>query len=171
MDRLDAREHIEGRSVFGIDVTLPDILYAAVLQAPVYGGEVIKYNKSAIAGKDITAIVPVSHGIAVVAKSWWEAKSALDSLDVHFSVPAGMENLSSDEISREMSDAIKAPGIQEQREGKPVAAMDSSQIKVNDSFETPFYDHAAMEPMNCTAHVTKDKCEIWAPTQCAGQCS
>ncbi len=165
--RLDSREHIEGKPVFGIDVVVPGMLHAAVVQSPVIGGEVLNLDQVQASSRGVTAILPISHGVAVVAESWWEATKTAEALEIQFSIPAGRENLSSESISRHMAGAMRERGRRCRRRGNPETVLASAQTRASASFETPFYDHAALEPMNCTAHVSATRCEIWVPTQWA----
>lgn len=165
IDRLNIRDQVEGSTIFGIDVALPEMMYAAVRQSPVFGGEVTNLDNLGLEGTKAERIVSIPNGIAVVGKSWWEAKRAIDSLDVKFSIPSEMENLNSGEISRQLADAMNETGMETQRKGEPAAELSRAGIKISSTFEVPFLDHAALEPINCTAHVTDDKCEIWVPTQ------
>jgi isoquinoline 1-oxidoreductase beta subunit len=169
LQRLDMPLHIEGRSTFGIDVVVPNMVYAAVLQSPVFGGEVSNLGYLSVDGTNAEAIVSIPNGVAVVAGSWWDAKRTLDSLDVQFTNPSGMEELSSEIISTRLAAGMDAPGLSGRSEGNAKSAMQDAAIKIDGVFEVPYLDHAALEPMNCTAHVTADSCEIWAPTQWAGR--
>ena len=167
IERLDAPAHLTGESTFGIDVTVPDMMYAAVLQSPVFGGEVSNHESLSVAGTGAEAIVPIPNGVAVVARSWWDAKRALDSLAVEFSYPAGAAEVNSQSIRARLVADLSKPGRRVRSVGNAESAMESADTMVHDTFEVPFLDHAALEPINCTAHVTADSCEVWAPTQWA----
>jgi isoquinoline 1-oxidoreductase subunit beta len=165
LHRLDSRAHIEGKSQFGIDCKLPEMLYAAVRQAPVGGGDVINFDKLSVNGTKLEAIVPVRHGVAAVAKSWWEAQRALDNLDIQFSRPEDMKNLNSKEFSHDLDKALLEPTIKGEYKGDALAAWQKAAKTVKSAFEVPFLDHAAIEPLSCTAYATETSCEIWVPTQ------
>jgi isoquinoline 1-oxidoreductase beta subunit len=167
LKRLDAPLHVEGKCRYGIDTTVPDMMYAAVRQSPVFGGEPANFRSLSIKGTKAKAIVPIPNGVAAIANSWWDAKNALESLDVRFKNPPEMEGLNSESISQKLASDSKGPGLQAQFEGRPFSAMDAAATKLNSTFEVPFLDHAALEPLNCTAHVTADNCKIWVPTQWA----
>ena len=167
LKRLDAPWHIEGKSKYGIDTTVPDMMYAAVRQSPVFGGEPADFRSLSINGTKAKAIVPIPHGVAAVADSWWDAKTALESLDIRFKNPPEMENLNSKSISDKLANDMKSPGLQAQLEGRPSPAMAAAATKLSSTFEVPFLDHAALEPLNCTAHVTAGSCQVWVPTQWA----
>jgi isoquinoline 1-oxidoreductase beta subunit len=163
--RLDSPDHIEGKSVFGIDVKVPKMLYAAVRQSPVFGGEVSNFDSLTTEGTNAEAIVQIPGGVAVVAKSYWEAERAAKSLEIEFDNPKDMEDLSSEDISQQLTQDLKKPGKQVNLVGDPVSAMETASIKVDATYEVPFLAHATMEPMTCTAKVTDKDCKIWVPTQ------
>jgi isoquinoline 1-oxidoreductase beta subunit len=163
--RLDTPDHIEGKSVFGTDVVVPDMLYAAVKQSPVFGGEVSNFDSLTVDGTNAEAIVQIPGGIAVVAKSSWEAQRVARSLEVEFDNPKEMEDLSSEDISQQLTQDLTTPGNQIRLVGDPVSALETAPIKVEATYEVPFLAHATMEPMTCTAEVTPTSCEIWVPTQ------
>jgi isoquinoline 1-oxidoreductase beta subunit len=165
LDRLDTPDHIEGRSVFGTDVKVPEMLYAAVRQSPVFGGQVAHFDPSIIEGTTAEAILEIPGGVAVVAKSYWEAEKVAQSLEIDFHIPEEMEALSSEDISQQLTQDLSTPGSQVRLIGDPIAAMESAPIKVEALYVVPFLAHAAMEPMTCTAKVTPESCEVWVPTQ------
>ena len=162
--RLDTPDHIEGKSIFGTDVVVPDMLYAAVRQSPVFVGEVSNFDSLTVGGSD-AEIVEIPGGIAVVAKSWWEAEKAAQSLELEFDNPEEMEDLSSENISQQLTQDLTKPGTEVSLVGDPESALETASIKVEVIYEVPFLAHAAMEPMACTAKVTPTNCEVWVPTQ------
>jgi isoquinoline 1-oxidoreductase beta subunit len=168
LPRLDTPDHLEGKSVFGIDVVVPDMLYAAVRQSPVFGGEVsTDIDSLRKAAKDTGAedVAAIPGGVAVVAKSWWEARKAAESLDIEFSDPEDMKDLSSDDISEQLSKYLMTRGERARHSGLPRLAMKMASVKVDATYEAPYSAHACMEPMTCTAMVTSESCEIWVSTQ------
>lgn len=167
LPRLDARAHLEGLPIFGTDVNVPNMMYAAVRQSPVFGGEVINFDSLDIEGTGAEAIVPIPNGLAVVAKSWWEAERIIDSLDVEFNHPPEMLNFSTEDIFEQLAEDIKKPGRSSKRIGKPHITYMQAPIKTSAAYEVPLLAHATMEPMTCTAYVTSESCQVWAPTQWA----
>jgi isoquinoline 1-oxidoreductase beta subunit len=163
--RLDTPDHIEGRSVFGTDVTVPEMLYAAVRQSPVFGGTLAYFDPSLIEGTAAEAIVEIPGGVAVVAKSYWEAESIARSLDLDFRNPEEMEARGSEDISQQLTQDLSTPGSTVRLIGHPIAAMEASPIQIETHYEVPLLAHATMEPMTCTAKVTPESCEVWVPTQ------
>jgi isoquinoline 1-oxidoreductase beta subunit len=165
LPRLDSPDHIEGKSVFGIDADVSGMLYAAVKQSPVFGGEVSNFSSLSVEGTGAEDIVEIPGGVAVIAKSYWEAEKVLKSLEIEFSTPEGMEELSSEDISEQLTQDLTKPGAQANLIGDPVSAMETASITLEATYEVPFLAHGTMEPMTCTAKVTSESCEIWVPTQ------
>jgi len=165
LPRLDSPDHIEGKSIFGIDVKLPDMVYAAVRQSPVFGGTVANFGSLTVEGTNAEAIVEIPGGVAVVARSWWEAEKVAKSLEIEFDNSEGMEGLNSEVISEQLTQNLTKAGTQVKLVGDPLSAMESASIKVISTYEVPFLAHATMEPMACTVQVSDTSCKIWVPTQ------
>ncbi|MCP4403904.1 MAG: xanthine dehydrogenase family protein molybdopterin-binding subunit [bacterium] len=163
--RLDTPSKLNGSAVFGIDVVVPNMLHAAVKACPVFGGEVTAMNEAAAkAVQGVKAVVSIPNGVAVVAESYWQAKKGLNALDVTFN-EGEHATLNSARISQIFHEALQEPGAVVHAEGDVEGTLSSAETTIDIEYEVPFLAHATMEPMNCTAHVTADSCEIWAPTQ------
>ncbi|MCP4391471.1 MAG: xanthine dehydrogenase family protein molybdopterin-binding subunit, partial [Gammaproteobacteria bacterium] len=163
--RLDTPSKLDGSAVFGIDMVVPNMLYAAVKACPVFGGEVADMNEAAAkAVRGVKAVVPIPNGVAVVAESYWQAKKGLDALEVTFN-EGEHAALNSKDISQMFHDGLQEPGAIVHEAGDTEGALASAATSIDVEYEVPFLAHVTMEPMNCTAHVTADNCEIWAPTQ------
>ena len=167
LPRIDSPDHIEGRSVFGTDVNVPEMLYAAVRQSPVFGGEVSNFDSLTVEGTGAEAVVEVPGGVAIVARSWWKAENVARSLDLDFHIPEEMEGLDSDDISQQLTDDLNKAGSQVRLVGNPVFAFETAPVQIESLYEVPFLAHATMEPMTCTVNVTPESCEVWVPTQSA----
>ena len=165
--RLDIPEKVDGRAVFGIDVKQPDMLVARVLRCPVFGGTVAAYDAGpATAIKGVHVVVPVSAGLAVVADSYWSASRGLRALSDSVTWDEGaLAGLTTAEISRRFKEKAEQPGAPARNDGDVDAALGSAATTFERVFEVPYLAHATMEPMNCTAHVQADRCDVWAPTQ------
>ena len=165
--RLDIPDKVDGRAVFGIDVKRPDMLVARVLRCPVFGGTVADYDADrARAIKGVHAVVPVSAGLAVVADTYWAASRGLTALSDRVTWDEGpLAGLTTAEISRRFKEKAESPGAPARDDGDVDAALDSAATTFERVFEVPYLAHATMEPMNCTAHVQADRCDVWAPTQ------
>ena len=165
--RLDIPEKVDGRAVFGIDVQRPDMLVARVLRCPVFGGTVASYDASrASAITGVRDVVPVSAGLAVVADNYWAASRGLQALADDVTWDEGpLAGLTTAEIRRRFKEKAESPGAPARDDGDADAALDSAATTLERVFEVPYLAHATMEPMNCTAHVQTNRCDVWAPTQ------
>ncbi|OFV94153.1 MAG: twin-arginine translocation pathway signal protein [Acidobacteria bacterium RIFCSPLOWO2_02_FULL_64_15] len=163
--RFDIPEKVDGSAVFGIDVTRPGLLVARVVRCPVFGGKVASFNAEkakAVAG--VRAVVPVSAGVAVVADNYWAATRGVQALTVTWN-EGPLARLSSAAISRQMASLADRPGAVARNDGDVGAMLTSGARTIERVFEVPFLAHACMEPMNCTADVRADGCDVWVPTQ------
>jgi isoquinoline 1-oxidoreductase beta subunit len=167
LKRLDTLDKLNGKQVFGTDLKLPGMLNAAIKACPVFGGKVASYDAAAVSSMPgVRAVVRVDdNAVAVVADTWWHAKSALDALPVTWDEGpnAGLTSASIDEMLEEGLTA------QETYVGNQVgdarAALKAAVKTVEATYGYPYQNHATMEPMNATARWTKDRCEVWCPTQ------
>jgi len=164
--RLDVRDKITAQPVYAIDVRLPNMLYAAIVQCPVYGGTLKSVDENSIAGlKSVRGVVRLPDAVAVVADSWWRAKRAADVLRVDWD-NRGNDTISSETISQQVFAALGAPKGQVGRaDGDVAAALPHAARTLTADYTIPFLAHATMEPQTCTAHVHSGGVEIWAPSQ------
>jgi isoquinoline 1-oxidoreductase subunit beta len=167
MKRLDTPPKLNGSLVYAIDVKLPGMQCAAIKACPVFGGKLVSFDAAKIAGMPgvVRAVRVNDSTVAVVANTWWRAKSALDALPIVWDEGPGASQ-SSATIAEHLKEGLTAPGAYAARhEGDAIKAIDGAPKKVEAVYSTPFLAHATMEPMNCTARVTADRAEIWVPTQ------
>ncbi len=163
--RVDTPEKVTGRGIYGIDVKVPGMLIATVQRCPVFGGKVASYDATkAKAVKGVRQVVQISSGVAVVADSYWAAKKGRDALKITWDEGPNAQ-LSSAEITRIYAETAKQSGPAARKEGDAAAALTAATKTMDAVYEVPFLAHATMEPMNCTAHVRKDNCEVWVGTQ------
>ncbi|HSB82222.1 MAG TPA: molybdopterin cofactor-binding domain-containing protein, partial [Candidatus Methylomirabilis sp.] len=164
--RFDTRDKVLGKPVFGIDVRLPAMLHAAIRQCPVFGGSLKSYDESAIKGrKGVRHVVPLKDAVAVVAETWWQAKQAVEAMSVTWDEGPNAK-VSSQDILSFLRGGLTAKDVEVARnDGDAQAALASASKVIEAEYFAPFLSHATMEPMNCTAHVTADRVEIWVPTQ------
>ena len=167
LKRLDTIEKLTGKLVYGIDVTLPGMLNAGIKDCPVFGGKVKNFDAEKVMGmKGVKKVVRVGEsGVAVIADTWWQAKTALDALPV-----AWDEGENAKVSSASIAEWLKAGLDAEQafvgnQNGDAKAALANAATKVEAVYSYPYQNHATMEPMNATALYTADKCEVWCPTQ------
>ena len=165
--RLDTPAKVNGSATFGVDVVVPGMVYATIRQCPVIGGKVKAFDASAAKGMPgVIDVVQVSDGVAVVANSWWRAKTALEKVEVTWDegAVAALSDASIIDATREALKTGKVLAI-----GKPtgdVAAAMASAAKVMEAeYITPMQSHAPLEPMNFTADVKGDKVHLIGPTQ------
>jgi len=164
--RLDTLDKVTGKPIFGIDVRVPDMLYAAIAQCPVFGGKPKSYDEAKIRDlKGVRQIVGLPNAVAVVADSWWQAKQAIASLPVTWDEGQNgkVSNAGIVELLRGGLAAPEAAVVR--KDGDFEAALSKATKRIEAEYSAPYLAHATMEPMNCTAHVTQDKVEVWAPTQ------
>ena len=164
--RLDIVEKVTGKPIYGIDVRVPNMLYAAIVQSPVFGGTPKSYDDSKISGrKGVHQIVRLPNAVAVVADTWWQAKTAADALPVTWDEGQNGK-VSSASIAEFLRGGLTAPEAAViRKDGDVDAALATAAKRVEAEYGAPFLSHATMEPQNCTAHVTPDKVEIWTSTQ------
>ena len=164
--RLDVFAKVTAEPVYAIDVQRPDMLYAAIVQCPIYQGTLKSVDESSIAAlSGVRGVVRMPDAVAVVAQSWWQAKRAADALKVSWD-DRGNTAVSSASIAAAVRDALDAPASQVGRaDGDAAAALARAPRRIMAEYAVPFLAHATMEPQTCTAHVKADGVEIWAPTQ------
>ena len=165
--RLDTAPKLNGSMKYSIDLKMPGMLCAAIKDCPVFGGKVKSIDEAKIAGRPgVKKVVRVGDtAVAVIADTWWRARTALEALPIEWDEGAGAKE-SSATIAARLKDGLDAQGAYVNRSNGDVAqALASAAKKVEAVYSTPFLAHATMEPMNCTARFTPDKAEIWVPTQ------
>jgi isoquinoline 1-oxidoreductase beta subunit len=164
--RLDVRNKVEGKPIYGIDVRVPGMLYAAIVQCPVFQGRVHSVDGAmAMAMKGVRRVVTLPDAVAVVADGWWQANLATEALSIVWD-EGGNRQASSDAIADLLRADLGAANARlERREGDVEAAMKGAVVRITADYAVPYLAHAPMEPQNCTAHVANGRVEVWAPTQ------
>jgi isoquinoline 1-oxidoreductase beta subunit len=163
--RLDTPLKVNGTAEYGIDVRLPDMLYAALAQPPTLGGKALSVNDAATkAMPGIKAVVQTSSGIAVVATSWWEARKGRDTLSIKWDDGPNAA-LNDGVILSGLQHASTGAGQVARKDGDADAAIKSAAKTVKAEYQLPLLAHATLEPQNCTADVRADGCDIYVPTQ------
>src|SRR5580704_7640066 len=167
MKRLDTADKLNGSKVFAIDLKLPGMLCAAIKACPVFGGTVKSYDAAKVAKMPgVRGVVKVKdNAVAVVADTWWRAKTALDALPIEWDEGEGAK-ASNATIAAHLVDGFSAVTDNGSRaNGDAVKAIAEAPKKVEAVYTTPFLAHATMEPMNCTARISANKAEAWVPSQ------
>ncbi|HMH88562.1 MAG TPA: molybdopterin cofactor-binding domain-containing protein, partial [Steroidobacteraceae bacterium] len=167
LKRLDTPDKVVGKTVYGIDVKLPGMLNAAIKDCPVTGGKLKSYDEAKIAGmKGVKKVVKVGDtAVAVVADTFWHAKTALDALPIVWDEGENAK-VSSASIAKWLSEGLEGgPAYVGNSNGDVNTALTGAVKKVEAIYSYPYQNHAAMEPLNATALYTPDKCEVWCGTQ------
>ena len=166
--RLDIPLKTDGKAIYGIDVKVPGAQVGSIERCPVFGGKVETFDASAAkAIKGVSHVVQVTNGIAVVGDSFWSVMKGRRALRVKWN-EGPLANLSSAEITRGYQDLAKQPGQVARKEGDAEKVLGGGGKVIEAVYQVPFLEHACMEPMNCTASVKADRCEVWVPTQNPG---
>ena len=167
MKRLDTAAKLNGSLVYAIDLKLPGMLNAAVMDCPVFGGKLVSFDNAKIASMPgVKRAVKVNDTtVAVVADTWWHAKTALAALPIVWDEGANATRTSA-QIAEHLKEGLTAKEVYAMRnEGDAPKAIAAAPTKVEAVYRTPFLAHATMEPMNCTVRISADKAEAWVPTQ------
>ena len=167
MKRLDTANKLNGSKVYAIDLKLPGMLHAAVRACPVFGGKLVSYDETKISARPgFRRVVKVNDWtLAVVADTWWHAKSALDALPIVWEEGPGASQ-SSATIAEHLNEGLAASEAYAfRKEGDAPGAIQGAAKKLEAVYSTPFLAHATMEPMNCTVKVSANRAECWVPTQ------
>jgi isoquinoline 1-oxidoreductase beta subunit len=165
--RLDTLGKVTGTQVYGADLKLPGMLNAAIKDCPVFGGKVKSFTADKVKGMPgVRHVVPVGDSaVAVVADTWWQAKTALDALPIAWDEGPNAK-VSSATIADMLKEGLDAgQAFVGNQNGDAKKAIAGAAKKVEAVYAYPFLNHAPMEPMNATAKYTPDRCEVWVPTQ------
>jgi isoquinoline 1-oxidoreductase beta subunit len=166
--RLDTVDKLNGKQVFAADLQLPGMLNAAIKACPVFGGKLKSFDDSKVRKMPgVKKVLKVGDNtVAVVADTWWHAKSALDELPIAWDKGANAD-LSSAAIDKMLDEGLSSSEnvFEGNRKGDVKKALKSAAKTVEATYSYPYQNHATMEPMNATALWTKDRCEVWCPTQ------
>lgn len=167
LPRLDTRDKLTGAQVYGMDLQLPGMLNAAIRACPVFGGKLKSFDAAAIAKRPgVKKIVRVGdNAVAVVADTWWRAKTALDALPIEWDEGAHAQASSAGfaatlKAGLDADDAVVGHSV-----GDAKAALAAAARRIEAVYSYPHQNHATMETMNATARWTPERCEVWTPTQ------
>ena len=165
--RLDTVDKTTGRQIYGHDLKLPGMLNAAIKECPVFGGKLKSFNATAAAGRPgVKKVLQVGDtAVAVIADTWWHAKTALDAVIIEWDEGPNAK------ASSEGFDVILKAGLNApqaaigNQNGDALAAIAASARRIEAVYSHPHQNHATMETMNATARYTAERCEVWTPTQ------
>ncbi len=163
--RVELSKKIDGSARYGIDVTLPNMLYAAIKMSPTLSGTLKSFDDSAAQrAAGYRATVPLPDGMIVIADSYWQARQALAQVNVEYA-PGKLAGVDSPQISQILRAAFTEPGAVVRSEGDAPAVLARLPNTLEAVYEVPYLAHACMEPMNCTANIDAAGCEVWCGTQ------
>src|SRR6266540_2173490 len=165
--RVDIPDTVMGRQVYGIDVQLPGMMYAAIAQCPVFGGKVKSIDAGKVEGRrGIVKVLPLESFVAVVADNWWRAKEALRDVHIEWDVGANgnVSSASLMEFYRAGLDAQQDIATA-RKDGDFDQAFASAAKKLEAEYYTPYLAHSTLEPMGCTALLKDGKLDVWTSTQ------
>ena len=167
LKRLDTADKLTGAKVYAIDLKLPGMLNAAVKACPVFGGKLVSFDEAKIKTmRGVRGAFRVSDDtVAVVADTWWRAKTALDALPIVWDEGENAK-VSSASIAEHLKSGLTSDdAFADTNFGDASKALATAAKTVEAVYSVPFVAHSTMEPMNCTVRLGADKAEIWLPTQ------
>ncbi|NNC65460.1 MAG: xanthine dehydrogenase family protein molybdopterin-binding subunit [Gammaproteobacteria bacterium] len=176
---LDIPMKVTGETVYGIDVRLPGMKWATVRSCPVYGGDVKSFDFDAV--RDRPGVISAHQlpipdpslirgrvfggGVAIVAETWYEAKTAIDAMPIEWDIPKHLAARNTENMHAELMAALDEPGHVRVDEGDVDAVLASADRIVEATYSTPYLPRARMEPGNATVLVTDDRVDIWIGDQ------
>ncbi len=167
LPRLDTAPKLDGSLLYGIDVKLPGMLSAAIAQCPVFGGKLAGFDSDAVLQRPgVRQVVPVfDNAVAVVADTWWQAKTALEALPIRWNEGANA-GVDSKQIAEHVAQGLDAADAGAGNViGDAKTALAGASKRIESEYGAPFLNHAALEPLNCTARVADGGVEVWVGTQ------
>lgn len=167
LKRLDTAAKLNGSKVYSIDLKLPGMLNAAIKDSPVFGGKVKSFDAAKVAGMPgVKKVVQVKDSaVAVVAETWWQAKTALEALPIVWDEGSN-GSVSSASIAEFLKEGLTATATNgDRKNGDALGAIAGAAKKIEATYSTPFLAHVCMEVNNATVKLSADKAELWVPTQ------
>ena len=164
--RLDTKDKLTGALKYGADLSFPGMLNASIKDCPILGGTLKSFDAStAETMPGVEKIMQLDNAVVVIAKTWWQANSALEAIEIEWD-GGKLAGYSSADINAMLDEGLAADETFTGNKGGDLAkAMAAAVTKVEAVYNFPAQNHATMEPMNATALWTEDKCEVWCPTQ------
>jgi|CZKH01.1.fsa_nt_gi isoquinoline 1-oxidoreductase beta subunit len=163
--RLDTPEKLNGGAVFGIDVKLPGMLTAVIARPPIFGAKMKSFDDSRVRSMPgVRKIAAIPSGVAVIADTFWQAKTARDALRVEWD-EGSMQNFNTSEMMHQFRERAKSPGTSVRKDGDAAAALANAAKKIEAVYEVPYLSHLMMEPLNCAVDLRADSCEVWTGSQ------
>jgi isoquinoline 1-oxidoreductase subunit beta len=176
---VDAPSIVTGKPLYGIDVSVPGMLYAIYQKCPVFGGKAVSFNadvvKSQPGVRDAFIVKgngnaeELLDGVAIVADSWWQADKAREKLVVKWDEGPAATQSSAGFATQAAAFSKQAPQQSLRTDGDPDAALGKAAKVVEAAYHYPFIAHGTLEPQVCVVHITGDKAEIWTPSRMPGE--
>jgi isoquinoline 1-oxidoreductase beta subunit len=164
-NRLDIPDKVMGKTIFGMDFTLPDMCIAVVARPPRYGASLGAFDeKAALAVKGVIKVVPLENRVAVCAQTTYAAMQGREALGIQWS-QGSRPDLDDAVLDGIYKDYLEKPGAVARNTGDVAAAFAKAHQTLEQAYKLPYISHAQAEPINCTAQVEKERCRIWIPTQ------
>lgn len=164
--RQDIPAKTNGSAVFGIDVKVPGMVYAAIAQPPVFGAKIAAVDsKAAEQRKGVLKVMRIPQGVVVVANNWWRAKQALAEVKISYE-PTPADKVSTASIRKQFEDELAAhKGFSYGSKGDPEQALKDAAKVIEARYWVPYLAHSPMEPVNCVAQVKDGHVTVWCSTQ------
>ncbi len=163
--RLDSPDKVTGKAVFGIDVKVPGMLVAVVARPPVFGGKLKGFKADkAKAVPGVRHVVDIGDKVAVVADGYWPALKGREALEIEWN-EGPLATLDTEAQGKEYAKLAAKDAAVAKKAGDAPGAMRAAAKQLEAVYDLPYLAHAAMEPLNCTADVRADSCEVWVGTQ------
>lgn len=163
--RLDIPDKVHGKAIYGIDFSVPGMCIAVVARPPRFGARPVSYDEdAALSVKGVLKVVALENRVAVCATSTYAAMQGREKLSIKWS-EGSHPGLDDDAIDLALQEHLAKEGAVAQETGDAAAALAQADTVLEAAYKVPYVAHAALEPINCTAHVEKDRCRVWIPTQ------
>jgi len=165
MPRVDIPEKVSGKAVFGLDVQMDGLHYGVLARPPAYGAKCLSFDEgAAMAVKGVKKVVPTDRGVAVIADKLEAALKGREALKAKWD-QGSHPQLDSAYLEKSLVSDLEKPGVNAVKVGYVKKALSQAKTVVESTYYAPPVAHATMEPMNFTAHVRKDRCDVYGPTQ------
>jgi isoquinoline 1-oxidoreductase subunit beta len=163
--RLDTPSKTNGAAQFGLDVSVPGMLYAVVMRPPVFGGKVRSIDASeTLKVPGVKTVEQIPSGVTIIATKFWAAKLGRDKLKVDWDLGPNA-NLSTEQMLHDFAEMSQKPGNLAKKVGDPDAALKTAAKTLTATYDVPYLAHCMMEPLNCVVDLRADSCELWTGTQ------
>jgi len=162
---LDVPDKVHGRAKFGMDIRLPNMVYATITHCPIFGGKLKQFNAdNALQVVGVQEVLSIDQNIVVVANNSWAALQGQKALQIEWET-GQLEKVDSESIRNQLRSDLDKKGFIARSDGHTQEILDKTANPIKAEYELPYQAHITMEPQCCVAHVHEDGCEVWAPTQ------